>query len=456
MSTETMTPNAVDQRARRPDIHLEIFIWGAAAVLSLAFGVVCRYYAKTSDDREWLYVASILGLPLLQVPIVILMLRKNSEFWAKGALVLLPSLFLEILLWFAFTFRDLCKGVLSVGSTVGLGSALVLGAIVFWVTGLIMDMANGRGRRFRTLLREQPFLVVCFFMTIFTFSVLFLSLSLALHDQDLRINKSRLGVYSKSVEPLSRSNEENSQAKSDKLSLPLKLYFAQGSAAVDLVSTNEDSEDGVAGEDQPASDPELTRKRVNAVNLDSLTGQIIGLAEKDHVRVVLAGHSDDQPLDKANTYKSNLELSQARIHQVIVNLIKRLDSQPKQEWRRNIEWMILPCANEQGFLDGKERRRQSDRLSVEVLLLPSDQDRFASALQLDGKGLDLLDYIYFGVYTITTTGNGDIVPVSSYAKFITTVTNFFAVFLMAVFFNVLISFLREGGELAKITPAAGH
>src|SRR4051794_22710164 len=105
-------PSTKTSRATSPDVHLEIFIWGFAAVLTLAFGVACRYYARGLNDREWLYVAAILGLPLLQVPIVILMLRRNSDFWAKGALVLLPALSVEVLLWLAFTFRGLCKDVL--------------------------------------------------------------------------------------------------------------------------------------------------------------------------------------------------------------------------------------------------------------------------------------------------------------------------------------------------------
>lgn len=48
--------------------------------------------------------------------------------------------------------------------------------------------------------------------------------------------------------------------------------------------------------------------------------------------------------------------------------------------------------------------------------------------------LTLLDYIYFTVYTITTTGYGDIKPISSFAKFSTTLGNLYEfVFIVLVF-----------------------
>ncbi|HEV7506948.1 MAG TPA: potassium channel family protein [Thermoanaerobaculia bacterium] len=427
MDANAMSSPTVGQGSKRPDVHLEIFIWGIAALLTLAFAVACHYYAGDFHDREWIYVTAILGLPLLQVPIVILMLRKNSDLWGKGALVLLPALLVEVLLWLAFTFRDLCKGVLPLASVVGLGFALVLGAVVFWVTSLVMGFADGRGVQFRELLRDQPFLVVCFFLTIFTFVALFLSLSLALHDQDLRINKERFGLYSRDFEPFRPGMQADGL-------MPVKVLFSRGSAAVE-VGTPDDSS-------------ERTGKEVNEDNLNRLTEEIASLAEKDHVRVVLVGHSVEG-LDKTNPSKPPLELSQARIDQVIVSLLKRLYHQSKQEWRRNIDWLILPCSNSPGFLGDR-----GEHQSVEVLVLPLNKDGSDKSFQ-SGKNLHLLDYIYYGVYTITTTGSGDIVPVSAYAKFVTTIANFFAIFLLAVFFNVLLSFLREGGDRPKGPEPAG-
>ena len=51
----------------------------------------------------------------------------------------------------------------------------------------------------------------------------------------------------------------------------------------------------------------------------------------------------------------------------------------------------------------------------------------------------LMDYFYFMIYTITTTGYGDLIPVSPRAKFIVSLGNIVEVFFIVVFFNVLMN-----------------
>ena len=55
------------------------------------------------------------------------------------------------------------------------------------------------------------------------------------------------------------------------------------------------------------------------------------------------------------------------------------------------------------------------------------------------KPLRLMDYVYFANYTITTTGYGDIVPNTTYAKFICSFANICEVLFLVVFFNALLS-----------------
>jgi len=58
---------------------------------------------------------------------------------------------------------------------------------------------------------------------------------------------------------------------------------------------------------------------------------------------------------------------------------------------------------------------------------------------------NLLEYMYFSIYTITTTGYGDILPVSQQAKFIVSMENFVEVFFTVIFFGILIwSFSKKG------------
>lgn len=66
--------------------------------------------------------------------------------------------------------------------------------------------------------------------------------------------------------------------------------------------------------------------------------------------------------------------------------------------------------------------------------------------QSKAKPLELMDYIYFSIYTITTTGYGDIVPTTAYAKFIASVANIFEVIFLVVFFNALLSLKRDPND----------
>jgi hypothetical protein len=440
MNGEAANPPMVDHPARRPDMLLVFFIWGAAVALLVAFVFACRSYAKAVPGPEWMSVLAVFGLPLLQVLVIIPALRKRSDFGPLGALVLLPSLLVEILLWFAFTYREICKSLLGFAALFGLGSALVLGAVVFAVTGLIMGVGDGMGKQLKILLRDQSFLVVCFFLTVFTFITLFLSLSLALHDQDLRLNQRTFALHAEDLEPVAENGNVDPSAMESRKEppRPFRILFTKGSVTVE-------ARDGVSDEELAVlEDPDERRKALNARHLGSLTAAIIEQAEKDHVRVVLGGYSNDLPVNPTSgSYKSNFELSQARINQVMTALISRLETYPQREWRRNVEWLVLPSATGQGFLDGGGETQPETRLVVQVALLPSDGDRFSHVARAEGRDLTLLDYIYFGVYTITTTGYGDIKPVSAFSKFITIVANFFEIFLIVVFFNVLLSLLRE-------------
>lgn len=58
--------------------------------------------------------------------------------------------------------------------------------------------------------------------------------------------------------------------------------------------------------------------------------------------------------------------------------------------------------------------------------------------------LDLLDYLYFMIYTITTTGYGDFQPTSAMVKFICSVANLLEVLFLVLIFNVAVGFAFVG------------
>lgn len=453
----------MEHPARKQDATFRFLVISISVFLLGAVGVIAWQAERESSDLAWMYAALILILPLLQIPFVIYMLK-------EGSLVLIPALLVEVVLWLAFELRNqpFLQGNAALGalSSLGLLAALVLGGLIFGVTGLMMGLGDGRGKNYRRLFREQPFLIVCFFLTVFTLITVFLSLSLALHDQDLRLNHNGYALYSDDLrmyekpEAIQKQNpEEEGDRKAPEQVGPtdpyFRLLFAEGSASVDFLPgptpvSEGDSRKSAQKSPGNAFNDREAREAHNRDALDALVKAIVEQAQKDHVRVVLAGHSDEGRLNPdTSPYRTNFELSHARVNQAMVVILSDLKKRKDLEWRRKIEWILLPCGAEKAFLGDVEDDGPEHQRSVEVALLPADGDRFSHAYQLGGKDLGLLDYIYFMVYTITTTGYGDIIPISSFSKFLTTVANFFEVFLIVVFFNVLLSFLRENGGSLK-------
>jgi len=64
--------------------------------------------------------------------------------------------------------------------------------------------------------------------------------------------------------------------------------------------------------------------------------------------------------------------------------------------------------------------------------------------------LSLMDYMYFTIYTITTTGYGDIIPMTTFAKFLCSAANILEVFFLVVFFNALLS-VRGENRFSRVT-----
>lgn len=89
--------------------------------------------------------------------------------------------------------------------------------------------------------------------------------------------------------------------------------------------------------------------------------------------------------------------------------------------------------------------------SVEVYLydtpVPPAEPTSETSQKPGFKRMALMDYLYFAIYTITTTGYGDIKPMTPYAKFLCTVANMTEVFFIVVFFNTLLSLKRDEGVL---------
>jgi len=240
-------------------------------------------------------------------------------------------------------------------------------------------------------------------------------------------------------------------------------------------------------------------EKFNHCSLEAVVAKI-NEATKDgkRIRVTLIGHGDNEQVSRNPIlgakpiplhYLSNYELSEARVHNVKYEISKMFGD--SERWH-NIEWLSLPASNEDveeiegGLinqdlfqpkeLDGKFTQDEiakgikpehlvsklghdvitklyskltpeklAEEKRVVLVAIKSISDHVADlemsliTQQKDPRTLGLMDYMYFSIYTITTTGYGDIVPTTAYGKFVTSLANFCEVLFLVVFFNALIS-----------------
>jgi len=146
-------------------------------------------------------------------------------------------------------------------------------------------------------------------------------------------------------------------------------------------------------------------------------------------------------LNTSNPKLWDSRLSHHGIQSVYEYLSKRLresDDTRDIKWR-NIEWFMIHCHKDDPFLTRTNSDSEQSYIEVFIGSTTEYHNQFRrQAFQAPPK-LSLLDYVYFTTYTITTTGYGDIIPVTGYAKFIVSLANLFELFMMVIFFNVLIS-----------------
>jgi len=86
---------------------------------------------------------------------------------------------------------------------------------------------------------------------------------------------------------------------------------------------------------------------------------------------------------------------------------------------------------------------EGSKRAVEVFIFESALPRPDPEQDPASKHMALMDYVYFAMYTITTTGYGDIKPITPYTKFLCTLANMTEFFFIVVFFNTLLSLKRR-------------
>lgn len=197
----------------------------------------------------------------------------------------------------------------------------------------------------------------------------------------------------------------------------------------------------------------------NSETLDGITKAILDLGRGYRIRLTLIGRSSLTGPSQY-PYNSSFELAEARAKTVQTALIQQV---AKAKGNLNIEWLLVPLsvsASRQGSR-GEPAAMQPDR-SVEASI-SAERDENIQGLLIDPSRsqyqlLPLLPHMYFAIYTITTTGYGDIQPATPFAMFVCTLANLYEIFFLVIFFNVLLSpkARRRSGaaKIGKVLPEA--
>ncbi len=156
------------------------------------------------------------------------------------------------------------------------------------------------------------------------------------------------------------------------------------------------------------------------------------LKNKYRIRLTLIGHSTNTQ-SGFSPYNSNYELAQARANSVQTLLLDSLFTPKTRDYFSNIEWVIVPLS-ESAKKDNDIANRSVD---ISVKIFP--QSLISSDANSEIRLLTLLEHVYFSLYTITTTGYGDIKPSSPFAMFVCSIANLYEIFFLVVFFNVILS-----------------
>jgi hypothetical protein len=451
-----------------------------ASFLLFLGGLISNRLAK----EPWLVVL-LLSIPVITQLIGIAFIywrdhiRSFSTYyaWMMGICV-----FTTYVLWSLYNWvhESLFLSVIAVSATI------IIAAFVILMTIAIMRVpaSNDSGQKVRLVnlrsdVQQEPFLALLLFFSAFLCVSYLFGLAFAFYDKTMPHNgKPALFMKNLYAEPTGSPNPDPKasapQSEIRKEASAYKIYFRTAKAVPEIGDFEIYNVPAEAWRRNPKEIKETVNlRKSNHETFTALIDKVKEGTENDgRIRIMLTGRADDTST-VGTPYSSNYELSQARAQNVemkiLENLAKPLVKTSEFRWR-NIEWVIDPVSNEpdapplDALFPAKEEVRRNNGSNaanriVEIRVEPVEQE-FASVQMteirnqskiLPYKQLDLMDYIYFANYTITTTGYGDIMPTTPYSKFLCSLANIFEVFFLVVFFNTLLS-TRKGDEAATPRP----
>lgn len=436
-----------------------------AGIVVSAFAVCTVAHLFSDDNAGWIIWLFVLPVAGQLASFWCLYERVNPEFYRFNLTATTTCVLGYCTAWFVFSLSLSSATVLALTSYSSLILITGLLILVIRMTAAIMRSPHDPGgtpwsdysERIRDGVRAHPLWALCLFFILFLAVTYLFGFAFAFHDRAaLRKNDKLPALH---MENLDSPDEKKSTAPpgsetglGGEGTAPLAVinkalaeidqkekfyfYFQLGEARLNREAYgNCDPHKQLSKEDKNLNKPQF-----NDCYLRTIVQRIkSGTQNSDRVRIILIGHGDDAQIDAgARRYRSNYELSEARVQNVAFEILQALDD--SKVWH-NIEWATLPASNESiPQIDIKAADEDKRVVIASVLPIPNHLTTLdMRAHRNQFKRMKLMDYMYFSVYTITTTGYGDIVPTTSYAKFVASLANICEVLFLVVFFNAIIS-----------------
>ena len=402
-------------------------VWSFATVIGLLAAAIWWTSAKEVESG-----ASYTALLLLVSPIL---LAVGFPFRAQ-----LPTwfawLYAALEVWKSYLLYAYSHAVAAREQAEVLSLAAVFVACAMLAFVLVIARFAIERSEHHPIIREYFFATICGALYMFSHVSYDLTFALALHDRGMA---SALQIPQRVAlqvtTPLTRSDEYT-------------LHFSEGGFSIgNIVTLAALIEDWPpASTDQRAAVERKTFEKNEAKNSEIAFDvdqwkRLLARIEHDRPswwRVTIIGHASDA-IASVDGKEKNQSLSEARSEETRTAIQTELK---KRQPNIRIDWRLFAVSNDDRFrnstfLDGKDHK-----LCVEIVL---ERER----------ELELLDYAYFMIYTITTTGYGDLIPASPRAKFITCLANMFELLFIVILVNLAFGVYRSEGQEKKAADAVG-
>jgi hypothetical protein len=407
--TEVPAPAApAPQPPIDPQWSLKGVIWGITIFLGACGAAVWWALLKDTEGGALYTAALLLSSPLLLF--VGFPLRARTPLWLTCVYAALEVWKTVLLLVYSHVEAWSGWAKCLSGAAVGVACAMLIGVLVIARWAIHRDEHHD-------VIRTHFFATICGALYLFSHAGYDLTFALALHDRC-----SGLALYADDPKP----------ARTEIYT----LHFSEGSPSIDTVVELATLIDDwpAAGDGQRAA----VERRLGVPNAAVTREMAFDVAEWKRLiteidrgkppsvwRVTIIGHASDA-LAPEEGKERNQWLSEARSEDTRGAIRTELK---RHHPNVRVVWTLSAIANDDrfmtsDFLDGKDHK-----LSVEIIL--QRERRF-----------ELLDYAYFMTYTITTTGYGDLRPISAQAKFITCLANIFELLFIVIVINLAFGIYR--------------